>query len=86
LQLVIILDADLATRENTLISATAAYAKDRAALLQLLSTTLDRYNTSITYAAAGTVTQAPLIPGLSAPKSEAPPQPLSNTSSPPPSK
>jgi outer membrane protein len=32
---------NLATAENTLISATAAYAKDRAALRQLLSNTLD---------------------------------------------
>jgi outer membrane protein len=70
---------NLATAENTLISATAAYAKDRAALLQLLSTTLERYNISITDAAAGTVTQAPLIPGLTAPQPEAPPKPISSS-------
>jgi outer membrane protein TolC len=77
-------ERNLAIAENTLISDTAAYAKDRAALLQLLSTTLDRYHISITDAATGTVTEAPIIPGLTAPKPEAPPKPLSNTPPPPP--
>jgi outer membrane protein TolC len=71
---------NLAIAENTLISATAAYAKDRAALRQLLSNTLDRYDISITDAASGTITQAPLIPGLTAPKPEAPPKPISSSS------
>ena len=57
----------LATAEDTLISATAAYAKDRAGLLQLLSNTLDRYGISIADAASGTMTAAPAIPGLTAP-------------------
>jgi outer membrane protein TolC len=74
----------LAIAENSLISATAAYAKDRASLLQLLSTTLDRYNINISDAATGTVAQAPLIPGLTAPKPEAAPQPITNTPPPPP--
>jgi outer membrane protein len=69
----------LAIAENSLISATAAYAKDRASLLQLLSTTLDRYNINIADAATGTVGQAPLIPGLTAPKPEAAPQPITTT-------
>jgi outer membrane protein len=77
-------ERSLAIAENSLISATAAYARDRAALLQLLSTTLDRYNINITDTAAGTVSQAPLIPGLTAPKPEAAPKPLSNTPPPPP--
>ncbi len=68
---------NLATAEDTLISDTATYAKDRAALFQVLSTTLDRYHISITDAAAGGVTSAPLIPGLTAPTPEAAPQPLS---------
>jgi outer membrane protein TolC len=72
-------ERNLAVAENTQISATAAYAKDRAALLQLLSTTLDRYDISITDAASGTVSKAPLIPGLTAPKPEAPPKPISGT-------
>jgi outer membrane protein len=73
---------NLAIADNTLISATAAYAKDRAALLQLLSNTLDRYDISITDAAGGTVSKAPSIPGLTAPKPEAAPKPI--TSTPPP--
>jgi outer membrane protein len=73
---------NLAIAENTLISSTAAYAKDRAALLQLLSNTLDRYDISITDAAGGTVSKAPSIPGLTAPKPEAAPQPI--TATPPP--
>ena len=44
---------NLATAENTLISATAAYAKDRAPLRQLLANTLDRYGISIQSAAQG---------------------------------
>ncbi len=74
----------LAIAANSLISATAAYAKDRAALLELLSTTLDRYNINITDAASGSIAQAPAIPGLTAPKPEAAPQPISNTPPPPP--
>jgi outer membrane protein len=75
---------NLAIAENSLISATAAYAKDRAALLQLLSTTLDRYHISITDAASGNISQAPLIPGLTAPKPEAAPKPITNIPPPPP--
>ncbi len=74
----------LAIDENTLISATAAYAKDRAALLQLLATTLDRYGISITDAAAGTVGQAPHIPGLTAPKAPEKPKPIADRPPPPP--
>jgi outer membrane protein TolC len=75
---------NLATSENTLISATAAYAKDRAALRQLLSTTLTDYGISIQAAAAGTVTQAPLIPGLTAPKAPEAPKPITDQPGPPP--
>ncbi len=75
---------NLATSENTLISATAAYAKDRAALLQLLASTLDRYGISITDAAAGTMTQKPLIPGLTTPKAPAAPKPIADQPGPPP--
>ena len=62
---------NMATAENALISATAAYAKDRAGLLQLLSKTLDRYGISITEAATGVMTAAPVIPGLTAPAAPA---------------
>jgi outer membrane protein TolC len=68
---------NLATAENTLISATAAYAKDRAGLLQLLSKTLDRYGISLTDAATGVMTAVPVIPGLTAPEAPAAPKPIS---------
>ena len=68
---------NMAISENTVISATAAYAKDRAALRELLSSTLDQYGISITDAAAGVVTAAPVIPGLTAPAAPAPPKPIS---------
>ena len=67
---------NLATAENTLISATAAYAKDRAGLLQLLSNTLDRYGISITDAASGVISAAPVIPGLTAPTAPTAPKPI----------
>jgi outer membrane protein TolC len=70
-------ERSLAIAEDTLISATAAYAKDRAALLQLLSNTLDRYSISITDAASGVISAAPVIPGLTAPTAPAPPKPIS---------
>jgi outer membrane protein len=58
---------NLATAENSLISATAAYARDRAGLLQILANTLDRYGISLADAASGTVVQKPAVPGLTAP-------------------
>jgi outer membrane protein TolC len=74
----------LAQGENNLISATAAYAKDRSALQQILANTLDRYGISLVDAANGTVTQKPIIPGLTAPKAPEAPKPLSATPAPPP--
>jgi outer membrane protein TolC len=75
---------NLALSENTLISDTAAYARDRAALAQLLSNTLDKYGISIQEAASGTVAQAPVIPGLTAPKAPEAPKPITATPPPPP--
>jgi outer membrane protein len=75
---------NLAISQNTLISSTAAYARDRAALRELLSTTLSDYGISIIDAAAGTVSQAPLIPGLTAPKAPAKPGPIPAMPGPPP--
>lgn len=72
-------ERNLAIAENNLISATAAYAKDRVSLQQILSNTLDRYGVSLVDAASGVVTQQPLIPGLTAPKPPAPPKPISAT-------
>ena len=75
-------ERNLATAENNLISATAAYAKDRSAFNQVLSNTLDRYGISLTDAASGTVTTKPHIPYLTPPQAPAPPKPLSSTPSP----
>jgi outer membrane protein len=73
---------NLATAANNLIGATAAYARDRASLGQILSNTLDRYGISLQDAASGTVAQAPNIPGLTAPKAPAPPKPLTDAPAP----
>jgi outer membrane protein len=72
-------ERNLAGAEDNLISADAAYAKDRSSLSQILANTLDRYGISLTDAASGTVTQKPSIPGLTAPKAPAPPKPLTDT-------
>ncbi len=74
----------LATGENNLISATAAFAKDKSSLLQILSTTLDRYGVALVDAATGTVVQRPVIPDLTAPKAPQAPKPLSPNPQPPP--
>jgi len=55
---------NLATAENSLTAARAAYAKDRASLYQLLATTLQHYGINMADAATGTVTQVPVVPGL----------------------
>ena len=76
---VLVQERTLATGENNLISATAAYAKDRSAFDQVLSNTLDRYGISLVDTAAGVVNQKPAIPGLTAPKAPEAPKPLSAT-------
>ena len=77
--LVLSQERNLATAENNLISATAAYARDRSSLEQILSVTLDRYGILLTDAATGVVTQQPVIPGLTAPKPPAQAKPISVT-------
>jgi outer membrane protein len=73
---------NLATADNSLISATAAYAKDRVALGQLLSNTLNRYGISITDAATGVLGQTPVVPGLTAPSAPPAAQPIPSTPAP----
>lgn len=73
------MERNLATSEDNMISATAAYARDRASLSQILAETLDKYGISITQAASGTISQRPNIPGLTAPTPPAPPKPLTET-------
>jgi outer membrane protein len=75
--LVLAQQRSLAISDNALISATAVYAKDRGALLQLLSNTLDRYGISLADAATGNITTAPMIPGLTAPKEPEAVKPIS---------
>src|SRR3984885_6300749 len=75
---------NLAVSENTLISATAAYARDRAQLFQLLANTLDRYGISLQSAAQGVAGPSPVIPGLTAPKAPEAPKPITETPPPPP--
>jgi outer membrane protein TolC len=75
---------NLAIAENNLISSTAAYANDRAELMQLLSDTLEKYGISIVNAATGAGGQAPVIPGLTSPKPPEAPKPISVTPNAPP--
>jgi outer membrane protein TolC len=72
-------ERNLAIAEDNLISADAAYARDRSSFSQILANTLDKYGISLTDAASGTVTQMPMVPGLTSPKAPAPPRPLSST-------
>jgi outer membrane protein TolC len=55
---------NLATAENTLISAQGAYAKDRAGLYQMLASTLKHYGINLNDAATGEIKAAPMVPGL----------------------
>jgi outer membrane protein len=59
-------ERSLAAAENTVTSAMATYAKDRASLEQILANTLAKYNISIGDGVSGTVTQQVAIPGLEA--------------------
>jgi len=56
----------LASSEDSLISAEASYAKDRAGLYQILATTMQHYGINLNDAAMGEVKTAPLIPGITA--------------------
>ncbi len=73
------MERNLATAEDNVISADAAYARDRASLGQILASTLDKYGVSLTDAASGTISQKPHIPGLTPPTPPAPPKPLTET-------
>jgi outer membrane protein len=76
------MERNLATAEDNLISADAAYARDRSNMEQILANTLDKYGVDIQEAAKGEIAQKPVIPGLTAPAPPAPPKPL--TENPPP--
>jgi len=59
-------ERSLASMEDNLIAAHAAYAKDRSGLYQTLASTLQHYDINLTEASSGTVTTAPVIPGVEA--------------------
>ncbi len=63
-------EKNLAAAEDSLISATTQYAMDRAALREVLASTLDRYGISIIDAASGNVQTPPSIPGIQPAKPE----------------
>lgn len=73
---------NLAAAENTMISATALYAKDRVLLGQILSNLLDKYGINIVDAATGNISHPVAIPGLMAPKPEEGPKPIPGTPAP----
>jgi outer membrane protein TolC len=61
---VLLQQKNLANAQNSLLSAQAAYAKDRAGLYQTLASTLDHYGINLQEAVTGDVTAAPAVPGL----------------------
>jgi outer membrane protein len=67
---VLLQQRNLSNAENNLITARATYAKDRAALSQILANTMDRYGISLQDAVTGNVKQIPVIPGLDAAKTQ----------------
>jgi outer membrane protein TolC len=69
-------ERNLAAADSALISAAAAYARDRAALSQILADTLAKYGISLEQSATGNISQPATIPGLEPPKPFVPPAPL----------
>jgi outer membrane protein TolC len=61
---VMLQERGLATAEDNLIAARAAYAKDRAGLYQMLASTLQHYGIDLNEAASGEIKAAPVIPGV----------------------
>jgi outer membrane protein TolC len=61
---VLLQQRNLATAENNLIAANAAYAKDRAGLYQTLATTLEHYGINLGEAVTGEVRTVPMVPGI----------------------
>jgi outer membrane protein TolC len=71
---VLLQQRNLSNAENNLIVGRATYAKDRAALTQILANTMDRYGISLEDAVTGNVKQTPVIPGLEPAKTQFEPQ------------
>ncbi len=55
---------NLSAASNTLIADQASYAQARAALYQMLASTLQHYGINLNEAATGQVNESPMIPGL----------------------
>jgi len=62
---VLLQQKNLATAEDNLIAANAAYANARASLYQITATTLQHYGINLNEAASGDVKAAPVVPGVS---------------------
>ena len=73
---VLLQEKNLATADNNLIAAEAAYARDRAGLFQTEASTLQHYGINLSDAATGNVGTAPVVPGLTPAKDT---QPASTT-------
>ncbi len=70
---VLLQQRNLAVAEDNLISAHAAYAKDRAILYQILASTLQHYGINLNEAASGQVNTTPIVPGVTQVKDTAVP-------------
>ncbi len=67
---VLLQQRNLATAEDNLIAANAAYAKDRAGLYQTLASTLQHYGINLNDAATGDIKAAPVVPGVQPAKAD----------------
>jgi outer membrane protein TolC len=65
---VMLQERGLATAEDNLIAANAAYANARAGLYQILASTLQHYGINLNEAATGQVNTTPVVPGVSSAK------------------
>jgi outer membrane protein TolC len=73
---------NFATAEDSLISAHAAYAKDRAGLYQTLASTLQHYGINLLEAASGNVSAVPIVPGITPVKTSKEPETAAPLASP----
>jgi outer membrane protein TolC len=63
---VLLQQRNLASAEDQLIAAHAAYAKDRAGLYQILASTLQHYGINLPEAATGEIKTTPVVSGIQA--------------------
>ncbi len=65
---------NLSSAENSLIAAQATYAQARAAMYQIMASTLHHYGINLNEAASGNVASAPVVPGLTPAKAVSQPE------------